>query len=178
MKLLVGLGNPGDKYRNTRHNIGFKIIDAFGSKHDFSSPKAKFHGLISEGMVGHHKVITLKPQTFMNRSGVSVSELAGFYKIAPEDIIVVHDEIDLQFARVKAKQGGGNAGHNGLKDISARIGPDYYRFRFGVGHPGDRNKVASYVLKDFTKDEHQQLERFIEASVGALPALLQGNVTE
>lgn len=178
MKLIVGLGNPGEQYVNTRHNIGFKIIDAFCHEHSFASYKAKFHGLVTEGMVGHHKVMALKPQTYMNRSGVSVGEIAKFYKLSVDDVIVVHDEIDLQFARAKAKQGGGSAGHNGLKDITARIGADYYRFRFGVGHPGDRDKVASYVLKDFSKEENKKLDDYIRASVKALPYLLEGNVTE
>lgn len=178
MKLIVGLGNPGSQYEDTRHNIGFMIADAFCEAADLGGYKNKFHALVAEGVIGHEKVIVAKPQTFMNRSGLTVSELVSFYQFYPEDIIVIHDELDINFAKIKVKKGGGNAGHNGLKDISQKIGTDYFRIRFGIGHPGDKGKVSSYVLKKFSKEEEQTLPIAVDACVEALPYLLEGDMSE
>lgn len=163
MFLFVGLGNPGKEYEKTRHNVGFMAVDAIIRRFSFSAPKVKFHGEISEGVIDGHKVLALKPTTFMNRSGVSVGEAASFYKISLSNIIVFHDELDLALGKVRVKTGGGAAGHNGLRDIDSRIGKDYRRVRLGIGHPGDKDQVTGYVLQAFAKDEEPVVERMIEA---------------
>ena len=155
MHLIVGLGNPGKEHSKTRHNIGFMLIDKIIEKYDLSSPKLKFHGTISDGFIQRKKVITLKPNTYMNRSGLSVGEVVKFFKIDLDNIIVVHDDIDLNFGKIKIKKGGGSGGHNGLKDIDKAIGKEYNRIRIGVGHPGDKDKVSSYVLNNFSEDENK-----------------------
>ena len=148
MKLFVGLGNPGKKYTNNRHNIGFMALNQIASDHSFSPWKNKFQGQITDGKLGDEKVILLKPETFMNLSGQSVSETIKFYKIKIEDIIVFHDELDLAPAKLRVKISGGHAGHNGLRSIHQHIGADYHRVRMGVGHPGHKDRVANYVLSD------------------------------
>lgn len=152
--LFVGLGNPGDKYAGNRHNIGFMAVDAIAADYGFPAWRSKFQGFLSEGRIADQKVILLKPTTYMNNSGQSVKAAAKFYKINPDRIVVMHDELDLEPSKVRTKLGGGNAGHNGLKSIQAHLGtPDFWRVRLGIGHPGDKNKVHSYVLKDFAKAE-------------------------
>ena len=151
MYLVVGLGNPGEKYAGNRHNIGFMAADEIVRRHSFSSYRAKFQGELAEGKIGTQKVLVLKPQTFMNESGRAVNEAVTFYKIHPEDIIVLHDELDLAPGKLRVKRGGGHAGHNGLRSIHAHVGDAYARVRLGVGHPGDKNQVSDYVLKDFAK---------------------------
>ena len=158
MKLFVGLGNPGKKYTNNRHNIGFMALNQIASDHSFSPWKNKFQGQITDGKLGDEKVILLKPETFMNLSGQSVSETIKFYKIKIEDIIVFHDELDLAPAKLRVKISGGHAGHNGLRSIHQHIGADYHRVRMGIGHPGHKDRVANYVLSDFSKNDQNWLQ--------------------
>jgi len=162
MWLFIGLGNPGDKYAHNRHNIGFMAVDEIAHRHNFSDwKKGKFKGLIAEGKIGEEKVLLLKPQTYMNDSGLSVLPAASFYKISPENIIVFHDELDLDPGKIRIKQGGGAGGHNGLRSIDSHLGKNYWRVRMGIGHPGDKDKVHSYVLKDFSKEDKKWLEKLI-----------------
>lgn len=151
MILLVGLGNPGDKYARNRHNIGFRAVDEIADALSFGPERAKHQGLLREGRIGTEKAIVLKPQTYMNESGRSVGAVAQFYKLTPDDIVVLHDELDLAPGKLRVKQGGGHAGHNGLRSIQSQIGAEYRRVRIGIGHPGDKAKVAGYVLHDFAK---------------------------
>ena len=157
MKLFVGLGNPGKKYVNNRHNIGFMALDQIANDHSFSSWKSKFQGQLSDGKLGLEKVILLKPETFMNLSGQSVSETIKFYKIKTEDVVVFHDELDLSPSKLRVKTSGGHAGHNGRRSIHQHIGPDYQRVRMGIGHPGHKDRVANYVLSDFAKSDQNWL---------------------
>lgn len=178
IQLIVGLGNPGPQYEATRHNAGFwwvdQVCDELGAR---ISQEAKFLGQAGRVKIGSSEAWLLKPATFMNRSGQSVAALANFYKIPPEAILVVHDELDLPPGTVKLKKGGGNGGHNGLKDISAHLGTqDYWRLRLGIGHPGDRNAVVNYVLHTPSRDEMQLIEESMDASVALLPLLLEGNM--
>lgn len=169
MKLFVGLGNPGSKYAGNRHNIGFMALDQIASDHGFDGWKGKFQGAISEGRLGSEKILLLKPETFMNRSGQSVGEAIRFYKIAPEDVTVFHDEIDLAPGKLKCKSGGGHAGHNGLRSLHAHIGDTYARVRMGVGHPGHKDAVPTYVLKDFSKADQDWLDDMLRGiSDGAI----------
>jgi PTH1 family peptidyl-tRNA hydrolase len=162
--LLAGLGNPGGEYENNRHNIGFMAADEIAARHRFPPFRKKFEGLFSEGSIGGRKVILLKPQTYMNLSGQSVKAAARFFKVDPAHIVVFHDELDLPPRNARANQGGGNAGHNGLKSIDAHLGtPEYWRVRLGIGHPGDRDKVQSHVLKDFAKADKVWLEPLLKA---------------
>jgi len=158
MKLFVGLGNPGKKYTNNRHNIGFMALNQIANDHSFSPWKNKFQGQITDGKLGDEKVILLKPETFMNLSGQSVSETIKFYKIKIEDIIVFHDELDLAPAKLRVKISGGHAGHNGLRSIHQHIGADSHRVRMGIGHPGHKDRVANYVLSDFAKNDQNWLQ--------------------
>lgn len=164
MWLLVGLGNPGDKYKNNRHNIGFMVVDEIASDNRFPAFRAKFQGLMSEGRIGDEKVVLLKPQTFMNESGQSVKAAAKFFKVKPDRVVVFHDELDLEPGKMRVKLGGGNAGHNGLRSVQPHLGtPDFWRVRLGIGHPGDKNRVHGYVLSDFAKAEQSWLGYFIGA---------------
>jgi PTH1 family peptidyl-tRNA hydrolase len=150
MLLLVGLGNPGSGYAKNRHNVGFMALDLIGRALEASAWKAKFQGQIAEARLGDDKVILLKPETFMNLSGQSVGEAARFYKIDPQDVIVFHDELDVQGGKMRIKIGGGHGGHNGLRSIDAAIGQNYKRVRIGIGHPGDKALVHGHVLGDFS----------------------------
>lgn len=161
MKLIAGLGNPGAKYAQNRHNIGFMAVDRIAADHGFSAWKGKFQGVISEGRLGSEKVVLLKPETFMNLSGQSVGEAMRFYKLDPSDVIVLHDEIDLAPAKVRVKTSGGHAGHNGLRSIHAHIGEAYGRVRLGVGHPGHKDAVPGFVLRDFPKADQDWLDDVI-----------------
>lgn len=158
MKLFVGLGNPGAKYAGNRHNIGFMALDRLAEDHGFAPWRSKFQGEVSEGKFGSEKVILLKPTTFMNKSGQSVGEAMRFYKLDSTDIIVFHDELDLVPGKCRVKSGGGHAGHNGLRSIHQHIGPHYDRVRLGIGHPGHKDAVAGYVLRDFAKAEQDWLD--------------------
>ena len=175
MLLLVGLGNPGAEYAKNRHNIGFMALQAIAGRYDFGPFRKKFHGLIAEGAIGGEKVLALKPETFMNDSGRSVIAAAAFYKIPPEDIIVLHDEIDIAAGKVRVKRGGGHAGHNGLRSIHAHIGPDYGRVRIGVGHPGDKDEVTGHVLENFAKADAGWVEKALGAISEHAGLLLAGD---
>lgn len=161
MKLFVGLGNPGGKYARNRHNIGFMALDEIAADHGFGPWRTKFQGQVSEGNLGTERVILLKPETFMNLSGQSVSEAARFYKIEPADVTVFHDELDLAPFKCRVKTGGGHAGHNGLRSIHQHIGEAYDRVRLGIGHPGHKDRVAGYVLQDFAKAEEKWLDELL-----------------
>jgi PTH1 family peptidyl-tRNA hydrolase len=172
MRLLVGLGNPGPKHRDNRHNIGFMAADEIVRRYNLSAPRSRFQSDTFEGTIDGEKVLLLKPTTFMNESGRAVGEAARFFKLSPEDIIVIHDEIDLAAGKVRVKRGGGHAGHNGLRSIHAHLGsPDYVRVRLGVGHPGDKEKVHGHVLSDFSKQDQKWVEAELDAIARALPAL-------
>jgi len=175
MRLLVGLGNPGPKHRDNRHNIGFMAAGEIVRRYNLSAPRSRFQSEAFEGTIDGEKVLLLKPLTFMNESGQAVGEAARFFKLAPEDIIVLHDEIDLAAGKVRVKRGGGHAGHNGLRSIHSHLGsPDYVRVRLGIGHPGDKDKVHGHVLSDFSRDDRKWVEPELDAVAQALPALLDG----
>ncbi len=174
MKIIVGLGNPGSKYAGNRHNIGFMALDQIAGDHGFSPWRSKFQGQISEGRFGSDKVLLLKPETFMNLSGQSVGEAMRFHKCEPSDVIVFHDEIDLAPKKVRLKSGGGHAGHNGLRSIHAHIGPDYDRVRLGVGHPGHKDAVPGYVLRDFAKADQDWLDDVLRGISDGIAELVAG----
>lgn len=175
MKLIVGLGNPGPKYARNRHNIGFMVLDRIAADHGFPAWKSKHQGLVSEGRFGSDRAILLKPETYMNKSGDSVGAAMRFYKLEPEDVIVLHDEIDLAPGKVRWKVGGGHAGHNGLRSIHAHIGADYARVRLGVGHPGHKDAVPGYVLRDFPKADDAWLDDVIRGCADGAPHLALGD---
>jgi peptidyl-tRNA hydrolase, PTH1 family len=175
VKLFAGLGNPGDRYARNRHNVGFMAADAIARAHGFAPWRTKFSAEIFEGRLGSEKVLLLKPQTFMNRSGDALQAAAGFYKLGPADITVFHDELDLSPGRLRVKTGGGHAGHNGLRSITAHLGPDFQRVRIGIGHPGNRNLVSNYVLGDFAKFEQDWLEPLLDGIAEGAPALASGD---
>jgi PTH1 family peptidyl-tRNA hydrolase len=175
MRLIVGLGNPGARYERNRHNIGFMAVDGIVRRHSFQPFRAKFQGEVAEGTIGGERVLALKPQTFMNLSGESVGAAARFYKIAPDDVIVLHDELDLKPAKVRVKKGGGAAGHNGLRSIDAVFGNDTWRVRIGIGHPGVRELVHAYVLQNFQPDEMEWVPKVVDAIADGMPLLVEGN---
>jgi PTH1 family peptidyl-tRNA hydrolase len=156
--LLVGLGNPGASYKHTRHNVGFLIIDEIIRKYDFPSPKQKFNAELNQGEIAGKKIFTLKPMSYMNNSGIPVAECMRFYKIALEDVIVFHDDLDLPLARLKIKLGGGAAGHNGLRSLDKYIGNNYLRVRFGIDRPVYKDQVSDYVLHNFLSSEFEEVE--------------------
>lgn len=176
MKLIVGLGNPGQKFEHNRHNVGFMAVDRIADRHGFGPFRRRFQGLVTEGRIGEERVTILKPQTFMNESGQSVGEAARFLKIDEEDVIVLYDEIDLFPGKLKAKLGGGNAGHNGLRSISAHLGNDYTRIRIGVGHPGRKELVAGYVLHDFSKSDQDWLDPLLDAIAKSAGLMAEGDL--
>jgi len=173
--LLIGLGNPGKEYAGNRHNIGFMAIDRIIEDYRFSKETKKFGGLLSEGAIGAHKVYAFKPMSYMNLSGEPTLAAASFYKIPPEKIIVLHDELDLPLAKIRVKRGGGNGGHNGLKSIDAHLGKDYGRVRLGIGHPGDKDMVSDYVLSDFSKTEVKTVEILLAEISRHIDLLLAGD---
>ncbi len=174
MKLIVGLGNPGEKYAGNRHNIGFMAVDEIARGYSFGPWKKRFQGYTAEGQIGLVKCVLVKPSTYMNESGRAVGEAMRFYKIALDDVIVVHDELDLKPGTIRVKTGGGNAGHNGLKSISAHIGNDYRRVRIGIGHPGDKSLVATYVLQDFAKADRDWLLPLLDGVARGMARLVEG----
>ncbi|MEQ8825582.1 MAG: aminoacyl-tRNA hydrolase [Filomicrobium sp.] len=178
MKLIVGLGNPGQKYERNRHNVGFMAVDKIADEFGFQPYRNRFKGLVAEGRVGSQRALIIKPQTYMNESGQSVGEATRFLKIAEEDVIVLYDEIDLAPGKLKAKLGGGNAGHNGLRSISAHLGNDYHRIRIGVGHPGRKDLVANYVLHDFAKAEYDWLDPLLDAIARAAEPMVAGDLAK
>lgn len=175
MKIFAGLGNPGVQYAGNRHNIGFMAVDRIAADHGFSPWRARFQGLASEGMLGAEKVLLLKPGTFMNRSGQSVGEALRFFKLTPAELTVFHDELDLAPGKLRLKQGGGHAGHNGLRSIHDHIGDAYARVRMGIGHPGHKDAVAAYVLHDFAKADQEWLEDVLRGVSDGAAALAQGD---
>ena len=175
MLLLVGLGNPGQKYEKQRHNIGFMAVDEIVRRHNFVGERNRFQGVTWEKSIGNEKVLILKPQTYMNESGRSVGEACRFYKIEPENVIVFHDELDLAPNKLKVKLGGGIAGHNGLRSIAAHIGPDFRRVRMGIGHPGHKDRVHSYVLGDFSKADREWVDPLNAACADAIESLIDGD---
>ena len=175
MLLAVGLGNPGWAYAGNRHNIGFLALDAVAGRHGFAPFRKKFHGDFAEARLAGRRVLALKPRTFMNDSGRSVAACAAFFRVAPEDIVVFHDELDLAAGRLRVKRGGGHAGHNGLRSIHAHLGAGYRRVRLGIGHPGDRERVTGHVLADFAGANHAWLEPLLDAVAEAFPLLVEGD---
>jgi PTH1 family peptidyl-tRNA hydrolase len=175
MRLLVGLGNPGPRYAGNRHNIGFMAVDAIVRRHSFSAMRERFHSLAAEGTIGAEKVLALAPQTFMNDSGRAVQAALQFFKLQPSDVIVIYDEIDLPLGKVRVKRGGGAGGHNGIRSIDAHIGTDTWRVRLGVDHPGQKELVKSYVLMDFFKEEHAQVQAMLDAVTDAIPLMIAGD---
>ncbi|MFO1142571.1 MAG: aminoacyl-tRNA hydrolase [Amaricoccus sp.] len=174
MQLFVGLGNPGGEYARNRHNIGFMALDAIALAHGFAPWRSKFHGQVAEGRLGTEKVLLLKPGTYMNLSGDAVQTALAFYKLAPADVTVLHDELDLAAGKVRVKRGGGTAGHNGIRSIDAHIGPDFTRVRLGIGHPGDKRLVTNHVLGDFHKSDAEWLDPLLEGIAEGAPALAAG----
>jgi PTH1 family peptidyl-tRNA hydrolase len=174
MLLLVGLGNPGARYAGNRHNIGFMAVQAIARRHGFGPWRRRFQGVAAEGLIGGGRVLLLLPETFMNDSGRAVAEAAHFYKLAPGNVVVVHDEVDLPPAKVRVKSGGGIAGHNGLRSISAHIGNEYRRVRIGVGHPGIKDLVHAHVLSDFAKSERPWVEALCETIADNAELLVKG----
>jgi len=171
MRLLVGLGNPGPKYASHRHNVGFMAVDAIARAHGLPPFRARFQGRVTEGRLGDERVALLQPETWMNESGRSVAAAARFYKLDPADVIVLHDELDLVPGRLRVKQGGGAAGHNGLRSIDTHVGNAYWRVRIGIGHPGSPERVHGYVLHDFAKTDAVWLEPLLDAIADAAPLL-------
>lgn len=175
MRLFVGLGNPGPKYARHRHNVGFLAMDAIASRHGFPPFRQRFQGEVSEGRLGDERVALLKPLTYMNESGRSVGAAARFYKLTPADVVVMHDELDLAPGKLRVKQGGGAAGHNGLRSIDAHLGNAYWRVRIGIGHPGHPDRVTGWVLNDFAKADAGWLEPMLDALADAAPLLAGGD---
>jgi PTH1 family peptidyl-tRNA hydrolase len=175
MLLLVGLGNPGDKYRCHRHNVGFMAVDAIADACAFGPARAKFQADMREGEIAGEKAVVLKPRTYMNDSGQSVGAAMRFYKLTPGDVVVFHDELDLAPGKIKAKTGGGVAGHNGLRSIGEHIGADFRRVRIGIGHPGSKDRVSPHVLGDFAKSDAQWLTPLLDALAANARYIAQGD---
>ncbi|MBK5927579.1 aminoacyl-tRNA hydrolase, partial [Rhodobaculum claviforme] len=175
MRLFVGLGNPGAKYARNRHNIGFMALDTIAGDHGFPPWRGRFQGMLSEGRLGDVRVALLKPQTFMNLSGQSVGEAMRYLKLTPADVIVFHDELDLAPGKCRVKDGGGHAGHNGLRSIHAHIGAEYGRVRLGIGHPGRKELVSGYVLHDFAKGDGDWLDDLLRGISDGAAALAAGD---
>ena len=178
MLILAGLGNPGSKYELNRHNLGFMAVDAIAERYGFGAERARFLGITRQGVIetpeGPVNVLILKPQTFMNESGQSVAQTMNFFKIKPKDVVVFHDELDLAPGRFRMKTGGGAAGHNGLRSVADWITPDFRRARMGIGHPGDKDRVLSYVLANFGSDELEPMRALCQACAEAAPLLVDG----
>jgi PTH1 family peptidyl-tRNA hydrolase len=175
MLLFVGLGNPGKSYAGNRHNIGFVALDAIARAFDAAPFRRKFQGEASEARIGSERALLLKPQTYMNESGRAVAEAARFHKIPVEDIVVLHDELDLAPGKLRVKRGGGDAGHNGLRSITAHMGGAYRRVRLGIGHPGDKALVHAFVLSDFAKADKPWVEALCDAVAKSAEALASGD---
>jgi PTH1 family peptidyl-tRNA hydrolase len=173
--LLIGLGNPGKDYAKNRHNIGFMAADEIALRFHFSPWSKKFRGQFCEGKVGEAKVFLLKPQTYMNLSGESAAECARFYKIPVENMIAMHDELDLPLGKLRVKRGGGNGGHNGLKSLDQYLGDNYMRVRVGIGHPGDKDAVTRYVLENFKKDEWPLVETMVNEIARHIGMVISGD---
>ena len=176
MLLFVGLGNPTPDSENNRHNVGFKIIDSINKKFNLSKQKPKFKGLLTTGNIESKKVYAIKPLTFMNNSGTAIKELIDYFKIDAKNVIVFHDDLDIDFGKVKAKVGGTSAGHNGIKSIDKFIGTEYSRVRVGIGHPKDKRTVNNHVLEDFKEDEEEKLREITESIVKLIPTLIDKKI--
>ena len=174
MLLFVGLGNPGERYVGNRHNIGFMAVQEIAKSYGIAPWRRKFQGVCVEGTIGAEKILLLLPGTYMNLSGQAVAEAAKFYKIDAAQVVVFHDEAELSPGKVRVKVGGGNAGHNGLRSISEHIGNDYRRVRLGVGHPGDKKLMETYVLQDFAKSERPWVEALCEIVADNVELLIEG----
>ena len=172
MLLAVGLGNPGPRYADNRHNIGFMAVDAIAARHGFPPWRVKFHAEITEGTVGGERVLLMKPTTYMNESGRAVAGAVRFYKLAVGDVTVLYDELDLAPGKLRVKTGGGAAGHNGIRSIASHIGPAFRRVRLGIGHPGQKEAVTGHVLNDFAKADRTWLERLLDGVAGNFPLLV------
>ena len=172
MLLLVGLGNPSPNNENNRHNIGFKIIDAVNQKFSLSKQKPKFKGLLTTGKIGDKKVYAIKPLTFMNNSGICIRELIEYFKMDAENVIVFHDDLDVDFSKIKTKFGGSSAGHNGIESIDKFIGKDYSRVRVGIGKPEKKIEVSDFVLTNFTEEEKIELQKVINSIIDSMPILI------
>lgn len=175
MQLWVGLGNPGAEYAMNRHNAGFQAIDAIAALHGFTAPKEAFQGWTQDGRIGAHKIVLLKPATYMNESGRSIRAALDFFKLTPGDVTVFHDELDLLPLRLKVKRGGGTAGQNGLKSAVAHIGAEFRRVRIGIGHPGHRDRVTGHVLSNWHKSEIEPLSDLLGAIAAEAPWLADGD---
>jgi len=174
MLLFVGLGNPGARHVGNRHNVGFMVVEAIAKRHNIGPFRRRFQGVAAEGPIGSERALLLLPGTFMNESGRAVGEAAHFYKLGVSDIVVIHDEIDLAAGKVRVKAGGGVAGHNGLRSITAHVGNDYRRVRIGVGHPGDKDLVYAHVLNDFAKSERPWVEALCDVIADNAELLAKG----
>tara|TARA_B100000035_G_scaffold44945_1_gene33904 strand:+ start:379 stop:939 length:561 start_codon:yes stop_codon:yes gene_type:complete len=172
MLLLVGLGNPTPDSENNRHNVGFKIIDAINKKFGLSKQKPKFKGLLTTGIIEGEKVYAIKPLTFMNNSGICIRELIEYFKFNPEDVIVFHDDLDVEFGKIKAKLGGSSAGHNGIASIDKFIGKDYSRVRIGIGKPKTQIEISDYVLQNFDEDELSGIEKISQNITDSIEDLI------
>ena len=172
MILLVGLGNPTPDSNNNRHNIGFKIIDAINKEFRLSKQKPKFKGLLTTGNISNKKVYVIKPLTFMNNSGICIREIIEYFKINVEDVIVFHDDLDVDFAKIKVKFGGSSAGHHGIESIDKFIGKDYSRVRVGIGKPEKKIQVSDFVLTNFTEEEKIELQKVIKNIIDSMPVLI------
>ena len=172
MKLLVGLGNPTPDSNDNRHNVGFKIIDSINRKFGLTKQKPKFKGLLTTGNISNKKVYAIKPLTFMNNSGICIRELIEYFKIDAEDVIVFHDDLDVDFAKIKVKFGGSSAGHNGIESIDKFIGKDYSRVRIGIGKPEKKIEVSDFVLTNFSEEEKIELQKVIKNIIDSMPVLI------
>jgi PTH1 family peptidyl-tRNA hydrolase len=176
IRLIVGLGNPGDKYDKTRHNAGFWFVDELARRYNASlKAESKFSGEAAKAIIDGKDVWLLKPMTFMNRSGLSAHQLANFYKIPTEHVLVAHDELDIPAGDIRLKSGGGHGGHNGLRDLHAQIGKEYWRLRLGIGHPGDKNKVSDYVLSRPSQVDEIEITRAIDKVADEIVTIIRGD---
>ena len=176
MLLLVGLGNPNPNNQNNRHNVGFLAIDSINSEFKLSKQKPKFKGLLTTGQIEEQKVYAIKPLTFMNNSGVAIKELIEYFKIDAKNVFVFHDDMDIDFGKIKAKFGGSSAGHNGIDSIDKFIGKDYSRVRVGIGHPKQKKKVNNHVLEDFKEDEEEKIKEITDNIVKLIPTLIEKKI--
>lgn len=175
MHLLVGLGNPGSGHANNRHNLGYMTADALAQRYSFNAWRSKFQSQIAEGRIGSEKVLLLKPTTYMNESGRALSEALKFHKLDLDQVVVFFDEIELAPGKIRVKQGGGHAGHNGIRSLISHIGKDFWRVRMGVGHPGNKDRVSGYVLQDFGRADQDWVSTLVDATADSAPLLLDGD---
>lgn len=175
MRLLVGLGNPGPKYARNRHNIGFMAVEEIARRHGFGAWRARFQSEAAEGELAGEKVLALRPQTYMNESGRAVGAAVRFFKLEPEDVVVLYDEIDLEPGKVRVRRGGGHAGHNGIRSIDRHIGNPFLRVRIGVGHPGEKDRVTGHVLDDFSRADMEWVRPLLDRIAECAPLLMAGD---